>query len=79
LLERHPNLRLELHNFVGHLALEDVVRRFGARHLVFGSYMPVTDPNAPMMLVTHARIPVEDKRRIARGNLTELVRGVRQL
>ena len=79
LLERHPNLRLELHNFVGYLAVEDVVQRFGAHHLVFGSYMPIADPNAPMMLVTHARIPHEDKRRIARDNLAELVRGVRQL
>jgi hypothetical protein len=79
LLEHHPNLRLELHNFVGYLAVEDVVRRFGAHHLVFGSYMPVADPNAPMMLLTHARTPLEEKRRIARDNLAELVEAVRQL
>ncbi len=79
LLARYPNLRLELHNFVAYLAIEDVVRQFGAKHLIFGSYMPICDPNATMMQVTDARISDEDKARIARGNLLELVEGVRGL
>jgi predicted TIM-barrel fold metal-dependent hydrolase len=79
LLARYPNLRLELHNFVAYLALEDVVRQFGAEHLIFGSYMPISDPNATMMQVTDARISDEDKARIARENLLELVEEVREL
>jgi hypothetical protein len=77
LLERYPNLHLELHNLVSYLGIEDIVSRFGARHLLFGSYMPIYDPNAAMMQVTHARISEEDKVRIARANLSDLIAGVR--
>ena len=74
---RYPNLRLELHNFVGYLALEDLVQEFGVGPLIFGSYMPICDPNATMMQVTHARISAEDKSLLAGGNLRALVEGVR--
>jgi predicted TIM-barrel fold metal-dependent hydrolase len=76
LLERCPNLHLELHNLVSYLGVEDIVKRFGGGRLVFGSYMPVFDPNAALMQVTHARISDEDKARIAHGNLAELIAGV---
>jgi predicted TIM-barrel fold metal-dependent hydrolase len=79
LLERYPNLRLELHNLATYLGVEDLVRRFGARRLIFGSYMPVFDPNATLMQVTHARISEEDKQLIAGQNLAELVARVRKL
>ena len=77
LLERYSNLYLELHNLVSFLGIEDIVARFGAGHLIYGSYMPVYDPNATMMQVTHARIAEEDKVRIARENLANLIAGVR--
>jgi predicted TIM-barrel fold metal-dependent hydrolase len=76
LLERCPNLRLELHNLVNYLGVEDIVSRFGAGRLIFGSYTPVFDPNAALMQVTHARISDEDKARIAGRNLAELIDGV---
>jgi predicted TIM-barrel fold metal-dependent hydrolase len=79
LLERCPNLRLELHNLVSYLGVEDIVGRFGAGRLIFGSYMPVFDPNAALMQVTHARISDDDKARIAHGNLAELIDGVQTL
>jgi hypothetical protein len=77
LMERCPNLRLELHNVVNYLGVEDLVQRAGAGRLIFGSYVPVYDPNATIMQVTHARIPDADKSRIARQNLAELIAGVR--
>lgn len=76
LLERCPNLYLELHNLVGYLAVEDIVAHFGAGHLLFGSYMPVCDPNAAIMMVTHARIATRDKARLAHQNLAGLVTGI---
>lgn len=79
LLERCPNLRLELHNLVNYLGLEDIAARFGANRLVFGSYMPVYDPNTSLMQVTHARLTPDAKARIAGGNLEEMVAGVRPL
>jgi predicted TIM-barrel fold metal-dependent hydrolase len=78
LLAQHPNLRLELHNLVGYLGVEDLAARCGARCLIFGSGLPVLDPNAALMLVTHARLSLEEKRLIARENLAELWAGVRQ-
>jgi hypothetical protein len=79
LLAQHQNLRLELHSLVSYLGVEDLAARFGARSMIFGSYLPVYDPNAAMMQVTHARLSLEEKRLIARGNLSELLAGVRQL
>jgi uncharacterized protein len=77
LLARYPNLYLEMHNLVNYLGIEDIVRRFGAEHLLCGSYMPVYDPNATLMQVTHARISEADKALIARGNLLRLMEGVK--
>ncbi len=77
LLEAHPNLHLELHNLAAYLAVEDLARRFGAQRLIYGSYMPVYDPNAAMMQVTHARLSDEDKACIAHRNLAGLLAQVR--
>lgn len=79
LLAQCANLRLELHNLVNYLGLEDIVARFGAQRLLFGSFMPIYDPNATLMQVTHARISEEDKALIARQNLEELVAGVQKI
>ena len=79
LLGKYPNLRLELHNVVNYLGVEDIVNRHGAERLLFGTYMPVWDPNASIMQVTHARISATDKALIARANLAELLAGVRPL
>jgi predicted TIM-barrel fold metal-dependent hydrolase len=76
LLEQFPNFHLEIHNLVGYLGLDDVVRRFGSRQLVFGTYLPHQDPNVPMMLVTHGQISREDQENIAHGNMERLVAAV---
>jgi len=76
LLERYPNLHLELHNLNVYLGIEDMVSRFGAGHLVFGSCMPVNDPNTSQMMVTAARISDQAKSQIARENLQKLLDGV---
>lgn len=77
LLERYQNLHLELHNLNVYLGIEDIVDRFGAGHLIFGSCMPVNDPNTSQMMVTAARIDEQAKRRIARGNLERLLERIR--
>lgn len=76
LLERYPNLHLELHNLNVYLGIEDMVERFGAEHLVFGSCMPFNDPNTSQMMVTAARIDASAQRQIAHGNLQRLLDGV---
>lgn len=77
LLERYQNLHLELHNLNVYLGIEDIVDRFGATHLVFGSCLPFNDPNTAQMMVTAARIGEEAKRRIAHGNLRSLLERMR--
>jgi predicted TIM-barrel fold metal-dependent hydrolase len=76
LLERYANLHLELHNLNVYLGIEDMVERFGPEQLVFGSCMPLNDPNTSQMMVTAARIAHEAKHKIARGNLQRLLDGV---
>ncbi len=73
LLEQFPNFHLEIHNLVGYLGLDDVVRRFGSQQLVFGTYLPYQDPNVPMMLVTDGQIGPEDRENIAHGNMEKLI------
>ena len=73
LLEKTRNVSIELHYTYNFLLLEDMVGKFGAERLVFGSYLPVQDPNATMMRITHARISDDDKKSIAGGNLERLV------
>lgn len=77
LLEQYPNLYIELHSLINYMGVEEIVQLFGARRLIFGSYMSFYDPNTVMMQVTHARIPVDQKMSIARGNLLELISQVR--
>jgi len=73
LLEKTRNVSIELHYMYNFLLLEDIVGKFGAERLVFGSYLPLQDPNATMMRITRARISDDDKRSIAGGNLERLV------
>jgi predicted TIM-barrel fold metal-dependent hydrolase len=78
LLKQYPNLYIELHSLINYMGVEEIVELFGARRLIFGSYMSFYDPNAVIMQVTHARISVEQKMSIARGNLLELTSKVRE-
>jgi predicted TIM-barrel fold metal-dependent hydrolase len=77
LLADCPNFCLELHNLTNCFGIEDIVARFGAERLVFGSFAPYREPAAAIMAVTHARISDEHKRLIAGGNLRALIEAVR--
>jgi hypothetical protein len=77
LLEQYGNFYLELHNLNMYLGIEDITARFGAEHLIFGSCLPVNDPNTSQMMVTAARIDEEHKTLIAHGNLQRLLGQVR--
>jgi hypothetical protein len=77
LLERYGNIFLELHNLNVYLGIEDIVARFGAERLIFGSCMPFNDPNTSLMMVTAARVDEAARKQIARGNLTRLLEEVR--
>ena len=78
LLERFPNLYLETHNLTNYLGLDDLVRRFGSRRFLFGSYFPHEDPNSAAMLLTHGDFAVADRENIAHRNLENIIAEVRQ-
>ena len=76
LLEQFANFHLEIHNLIGYLGVDDVVRRFGSRQLIFGTFFPRQDPNVPMMLVTHGELSPADQENIAHANMERLIEGV---
>jgi len=77
LMRERPNVFVELSNFAGAGFIEYAVREFGAERLVYGSFLPVSDPFVPMGMVLDADIPEEDKALIAGANLRRLIGGAR--
>ena len=73
LWERFDNLYVETCRFLGAGTVEDVVRRFGAGRLLFGSNMPQYTGTAIVARITYADIPPGDKEAIASGNLKRLL------
>jgi hypothetical protein len=73
LLERFPNLGVETAKYLPFRGIEEIVRRFGAGRLVFGSEAPFLSPGAAVAPVLTAAISDADKRAIAAGNLRRLV------
>ena len=67
------NVYVELSNFAGAGFIEYAVREFGADRLIFGSFLPASDPFVPIGMVLDADIPDPDKALIAGGNLRRLI------
>jgi len=76
LLEKHPNLRVEISGYWAHHAIEFITREFGAYRLLFGTRMPVRDPACAICQVAYSDVSDADKRLIAGDNLRNLLRGV---
>ncbi len=73
LFEKFTNIFIETSRFMGGGAVEDIVARFGARPLVFGTNMPQYTGTAAVALITYADIDPKDKEAIAGGNLRRLL------
>jgi hypothetical protein len=67
------NVLVELSNFSGQGLVEYAVREFGAERLMFGSFLPVSDPFVPMGMLLDAELSEQDKALIAGDNLRHLV------
>jgi hypothetical protein len=76
LMRECQNVFIETSNFVGQGYIEFAVREFGAKRLLFGSFMPVNDPLVPIGMLLDAEIDEQLKRLIAGGNLERIIRGV---
>ena len=73
LFERHPNLHVEMSRFLGAGTIEDVVRRFGSRSLLFGTAMPYYTGTAAVGRLAYAEIERADKEAVASGNLARII------
>jgi len=77
LMRERPNVLLDTSNLSGQDYLEYGVKTLGPERFIFGSFLPVFDPLAPIGAILDARISEDDKRLIAGDNLRRIVGEVR--
>jgi predicted TIM-barrel fold metal-dependent hydrolase len=77
LLEKFDNLYIETSYYQAACGLEDISTKFGARHLLFGTGLPIYDAGPPMSMLLFSEISPEEKRMVAGDNLRSLLKAVR--
>lgn len=75
-LERYENLCLDTTYLLTDQGFEELVRRYGAHRLLFGSGFPSCYLGAHMLTLRHTDIAEADRDAILGGNLQRLVEGV---
>ena len=73
LLEKHPNLHIETHTYQIPFGIEDVSRRFGAEHLLFGTNLPVNEGGGALAQIEYSKLSDQDRQLIAADNLKRLL------
>ena len=73
LWDKFANLHIDLSSYCGHRGIEDVVERFGAARLLFGTRLPYFTPGSAIGMLSYAAISEADKKQIAGGNLKNLL------
>jgi predicted TIM-barrel fold metal-dependent hydrolase len=76
LLEKFDNLHLEISYYQSACGLEDISRRFGARHLLFGSGLPIYEAGAVIAMLLCSEISSREKQMVAGDNLRSLLKAV---
>ena len=69
------NVWVETSNLVGIRLVEYFSREVGAERLIYGSFLPVSDPFVPMGMILDAELTEAEKRMIAGDNLRRLMEG----
>jgi predicted TIM-barrel fold metal-dependent hydrolase len=77
LLEKRPNVFFDLSRFADYGIVEEIVAKFGAGRLLFGSGMPFLNPGAAITYVCYAEIAEKDKRMILSGNWERMEKAIR--
>ena len=76
LLKAYPNVHVETSMLsIEDGGVEEMVKRFGAERLVFGTGFPKRYSEAAMLQLTHADIGDDDRQAIAADNMLRLVKG----
>ena len=74
LLERFDNLHIEISYYQASGGLEEITRRFGAGHLLFGTGLPDYSAGPAISMLLLSGLSPEEKRLIAGDNLRKLLR-----
>jgi len=74
LFEKYDNIHVETSRYYGAGTFEDVVGRYGAGRILFGTNMPQYTGTAAVSMLTYAEIPPEAKEAIAGGTLRSLLK-----
>jgi hypothetical protein len=77
LLADCANVMVESSNLIGQDFIAWIVRSWGARRILYGSFLPANDPLSAMGMILDAGISRADKELIAGGNARRLVGEVR--
>lgn len=72
MMAKRPNVYFECTGF-GYKNIEYICQRFSAEKLIFGTYSPRLEPGAYISYIMYADVSVQEKIRIASGNLKRLV------
>jgi len=73
LMDKFPNLNIEISGYQMHRGVDAICSRFGAGRLIFGSRMPFFTPGPAMAMVEYALISQKEKSLIASGSLQRLL------
>jgi uncharacterized protein len=73
LIERYPNVHLEISQYIVDGGLEAFVSRYGTARLLFGSGFPIRDHGSTMLMLKHAKLDDAARAAIAGGNLQRLL------
>ena len=76
-LEAYPNIYLDMTYLLTDSGLPEMVEKYTARRILFGSGFPLSYMGAHMMVIQHADISEEDRALIAGENLRRIMEGVR--
>jgi hypothetical protein len=77
LLEKFDNLHIEISYYQPPCGLEDISRRFGAKHLLFGTGLPTYEAGPVISMLLCSEISSEQKQMVAGDNLRRLLSAVR--
>ena len=75
LLERFENLYLDVSIYATHQGIENVVRRFGASRMIFGTGLPVFAGSGSIGQLMYSEIEESEKQMISSKNLIRLLGG----
>ena len=77
LLERYPNVYVEISEYILDYGIDDVVHNYGSRRLLYGSGFPAADHGPMMLSLKHAEIEESQKEDIASKNIERILNEVK--